>query len=69
MFDAAVTLARSAHGVKEVVTEGGAEVGGVLARSGGVIARGGVDILAAGPNLAAGLINAHAEVGAVQRSV
>lgn len=67
MVDTAATLARSAQGVKDVVTKGGAEVGGVLARGGGVIARGGVDMLAAGPNLAAGLITAHAEVGAVER--
>lgn len=65
MFDAAATFARSAQGVKDAVTKGGTEVGGVLAKGGGVIARNGVDLLAAGPNLAAGLINAHAEVGAV----
>ncbi|CAN0478391.1 unnamed protein product, partial [Ectocarpus sp. 12 AP-2014] len=54
-------LGSAAEGVKGVVTKGGAEVGGAIARGGGVIARGGVDILAAGPNLAAGLITPHAE--------
>lgn len=55
-------LGTAAEEVKGVVTKGGAEVGGAIARGGGVIARGGVDILAAGPNLAAGLITSHAEV-------
>lgn len=57
-------LGNAAEGVKGVVTKGGAEVGGAIARGGGVIARGGADILAAGPNLAAGLITSHAEVRA-----
>lgn len=55
LFDAAASLVRGAEGVTGVIAKGGAEVGGA-------IVRGGVDILAAGPNRAAGLINAHVEV-------
>ncbi|CAM9490330.1 unnamed protein product [Ectocarpus fasciculatus] len=54
-------LGTAAQGVKGVMTKGGAEVGGAIAKGGGVIARGGADILAAGPTLAAGLITSHAE--------
>ena len=63
VLDAAATVVRGAQGVKGVVVKGGAEVGGAIARGGGVIARGGVDVLTAGPTMAAGLLNAHAEVG------
>lgn len=61
LFDAAASLVRGAEGVKGAIAKGGAEVGGA-------IVKGGVDILTAGPNRAAGLINAHVEVrtGGVQ---
>ncbi len=65
VFDAAATLAKSASLKRrtKVVAKSGAEVGGAIARGGAVIAKGSVEVLAAGPNLAATLINAHAEVG------
>lgn len=63
VLGAAATIVRGAQELKGVVVKGGAEVGGAIARGGGVIARGGVDVLTAGPNLAASLLSAHAEVG------
>lgn len=55
LLGAAASLVRGAEGVKGVIVKSGAEVGGV-------IVRGGVGMLAAGPNRAADLISAHAEV-------
>ncbi|CAM9416805.1 unnamed protein product, partial [Scytosiphon promiscuus] len=54
-------LVRGAKEMKGAVAKGGAEVGGALVRGGDAIAKGGVGVLVAAPNLAAGLISAHAE--------